>query len=295
MNKVKQENPITIEIDKVNFQLQEDHDFFWLKNLGHVFCVFDQQDSGNISFGVENNKQKFFIKYAGARPMDFSGNPKDAIQRLADAIPVYKKLEHPHLIKLIDHFTVENGYAAVFEWFHGVCLHSHWSFGGRAKYTNPMSPFYRFKNLEIEKRLVSLDTIFSFHAYVESQGFVAVDFYDGSILYDFKNNETKICDIDFYRKSPSINDIGEHFWGAKRSKSPEEFNLGATIDSITNVFNMGAIAFGLIGGETDHSFSKWEANNKLYEVAIKAVHENRDKRYSTIIEFYEEWKIALIK
>ena len=293
MNNTEQINPITFTIDKVTFQLQEDHNFLWLKNLGDVFCVFDQQDSGNIGFGLEKNNKRYFVKYAGAKPMDFSGNPKDAVDRLIKAISVYQKLEHPYLIKLVDHFSIETGYAAIFEWFEGECLHSHWSFGGRAKYTNPESPFYRFKNFEIEKRLDTLDIIFSFHAFVESQGFVAVDFYDGSILYDFKNNKTKICDIDFYRNSPTINDLGNNFWGANRSKSPEEYKLGSPIDSITNIFNLGAIAFGLLGGEMDHSFSKWEAGQKLYEVAIRAVEEDRDKRYSTVIEFYEAWKFAL--
>lgn len=286
-------NLVTVAIDKASFQLQENHNFLWLKNLGNVFCVFDQQDSGNISFGLENHNKKFFVKYAGAKPIDFSGDPKEAITRLEEAIPVYQKLEHPSVIKLIDHFYIENGYAAVFEWFEGECLHSHWSFGGRAKYTNPESPFYRFKHLEIQKRLDALDTIFSFHTHVESQGFVAVDFYDGSILYDFKNNKTKICDIDFYRKSPIVNDVGEDFWGAKRSKAPEEFILGDTVDSKTNVFTMGAIAFGLLGGEMDHSFSKWGANRELYEVAIKAVETDRDKRYKSIKEFYKAWKSAL--
>ncbi|WP_409274806.1 protein kinase domain-containing protein [Neobacillus sp. SCS-31] len=293
MANVEQENLITITIDKVSFQLQENHNFFWLKDLGDVFCVFDEQDSGNISFGLVKNNKKLFVKYAGAKPKDFSGNPKDAIDRLVKAIPIYKILEHPSLIKLIDYFSIENGYVAVFEWFEGECLHSHWSFGGKAKYTNPESPFYRFKNLDFKKRLDALDTIFAFHTYVESQGFVAVDFYDGSILYDFKNHKTKICDIDFYRKSPSNNDLGEHFWGSTRSKSPEEFNLGSPIDSKTNVFTMGAIAFGLLGGEMDHSFSKWEADKKLYEVAIKAVETERDNRYSTVKEFYEAWNIAL--
>ncbi|GAB2565175.1 serine/threonine-protein kinase [Gracilibacillus alcaliphilus] len=286
-------NVITIEIDKVSFQLQEEHDLLWLKNLGEVFCVFDQQDSGNISFGVEKNDKKFFVKYAGAKPMDFSGDPKEAVDRLIKAVPVYKALKHPNLISLIDHFSINNGYTAIFEWFDGECLHSHWSFGGMAKYTNPDSPFYRFKNLDIEKRLETLDTIFSFHTYAESQGFVAVDFYDGSILYDFKNHLTKICDIDFYRKSPSINDIGDQFWGAARSKSPEEFNLGSPIDSKTNVFTMGSIAFGLLGGEMVHSISKWEADKTLYEVAIKAVQKDRDQRYSTVKEFYEAWRAAL--
>jgi serine/threonine protein kinase, bacterial len=280
-------------LDKVNFQLQEEQDFDWLKQLGAVFCVFDQQDSGNISFGIEKDEQRYFVKYAGAKPIDFIGNPKDAIERLKNAVSVYQSLEHPHLIKLIDYFATENGYAVVFQWFEGECLHSHWTFGGVAKYTNPKSPFYRFKKLELEKRLKALDAIFSFHTYVESKKHVAVDFYDGSILYDFKNDETKICDIDFYRKSPSINDIGEDFWGSNRSKSPEEYELGSSIDSITNVFNLGAIVFGLLGGEMDRSFSKWDANYGLYEVAIKAVEENRNKRYSTVKEFYDTWESVL--
>src|SRR5699024_6424801 len=204
--------------------------------------------------------------------------------RLKNAVPVYQSLEHPYLIKLIDYFATENGYALIFQWFEGECLHSHWSFGGIAKYTNSKSPFYRFKKLELEKRLKALDAIFSFHTYVESKKHVAVDFYDGSILYDFKNDETKICDIDFYRKSPSINDIGSDFWGSKRAKSPEEYELGSSIDSITNVFNLGAIAFGLLGGEMNRSFSKWDANDGLYEVAIRAVEEDRNKRYSTVKE-----------
>lgn len=293
MENLQKTNLITMTIDKVDFQLQEEHNFDWLKQYGAVFCVFYQQDSGNISFGVEKGEQKYFVKYAGSKPIDFTGNPEDAIERLKKAVPVYQSLEHQHLIKLLDHFSTENGYAVLFEWFEGECLHSHWLFGGIAKYTNPNSPFYRFKKLEVEKRLKALDAIFSFHTYVESQRYVAVDFYDGSILYDFKNNETKICDIDFYRHSPSINDMGDDFWGSSRSKSPEEYDLWAPIDSITNVFNLGAIAFGLLGGEGDRSFSKWDANQGLYEVAIKAVEEDRNKRYSTVKEFYDAWKSVL--
>ncbi|WP_163976313.1 hypothetical protein [Paenibacillus alvei] len=109
-----------------------------------------------------------------------------------------------------------------------------------------------------------MEVIFSFHEHVEAQGYVAKDFYDGSILYDFTTIRTKICDIDFYRKSPAVNEIGEHFWGAARSKSPEEYELGAPIDSRTNVYNLGAIAFGLLGGERNHAFERWEAGQALY-------------------------------
>ncbi|MUT67441.1 serine/threonine protein kinase [Paenibacillus sp. NEAU-GSW1] len=290
------QQPVLIKLDSVEFKLQGQHDFSWLQSLGKVFCVFDQQDSGNICFGIEKGGKKLFVKYAGCKPMDFSGNPRDAILRLSTAIPLYTTLEHPYLIKLVDHFETENGYAAIFEWFNGECLHSHWLFVGEAfKHTHPDSPFYKYKQLTVERRLHSLDAIYEFHRYVESKGYIAVDFYDGSILYDFSQDITKICDIDFYREAPSVNDIGEKFWGARRSKSPEEFTLGAPIDSKTNVFTMGAIAFGLLGGEMDQSYSKWEANRSLYEVALRAISKEREKRYNNINEFKKAWDTAKIE
>ncbi|GIQ65093.1 serine/threonine protein kinase [Paenibacillus cisolokensis] len=283
--------PYTITIDNVMFQLQEAYSFDWLKSLGRVFTVFDRQDSGNIGFGVEKAGRKYFVKFAGCKPIDFEGDPQEAIDRLKQAIPLYHELSHPALIRLVSHFPVETGYAAVFEWFDGECLHAHWSFPPPAKYEHPDSPFYRYKRLPIEKRLTSLDAIFSFHVHVESKGYVAVDFYDGSILYDFSNYATRICDIDFYRKAPSVNDMGD-FWGSKRFKSPEEFTYGAPIDARTNVFTMGAIAFGMLGGELDRSFSKWEAGQALYDVAMRAVRPDRPLRYASVAEFKAAWDAA---
>jgi len=281
-----------IALGEVSFRLQEPHDFEWLAELGHVFCVFDQQDSGNICFGVEMDGKRLFVKYAGARPLDFSGNPEDAVRRLMEAMPVYAALKHPHLINLVNHFPVGKGYAAVFEWFDGECLHSHWSFPPPAKYDHPDSPFYRYKHLPVERRLESLDAILSFHLYVEAQGYVAVDFYDGSLLYDFMSDMTKICDIDFYRRGPSFNDIGKHFWGSARFKSPEEFTLGAPIDARTNVFALGAVIFGLLGGQTDRSYDKWDAGQPLYEVALRAASHERELRYASIAELKRAWDTA---
>lgn len=120
---------------------------------------------------------------------------------------------------------------------------------------------------------------------------MAVDFYDGSILYDFTNHETRICDIDYYQKKPFRNNMGR-LWGSSRFISPEEFKLGADIDSRTNVYNMGAIIFGLLGGELDRSFEKWEAGEKLYKVACKAINENKQERYQSVSDFYIAWSMA---
>jgi serine/threonine protein kinase, bacterial len=286
------EAAIKIEIDNVTFHLKENMNFDWLNALGEVFCVFDQQDSGNLCFGVEKEGKKQFIKYAGAKTAEYTGKPQEAVLRLKNAAILYEELDHPNLIQFIDHFEVENGYAIIFEWFEGECLHSHWSFPPPAKYTNPDSPFYRYKQLPISDRVESMDRLLDFHRYIERNNYVAVDFYDGSILYDFKRHITKICDIDLYEKKPFTNTMGR-LWGSSRFMSPEEFQLGATIDERTNVFNMGAIAFGLLGGELDHSYSKWEAGKNLYEVVAKAVEKNRDQRYPSVEEFYTAWSKAI--
>ncbi|WP_238378856.1 protein kinase domain-containing protein [Halalkalibacillus sediminis] len=272
----------------MSFKLKEPHDFSWLKDLGEVVNVFDQQDSGNICFVVESQFRRLFIKYAGARTVQYGGVPEDAIQRLKEAVTVYESLKHPHLTELLDHFETASGYVLVFEWFDGENLHPHWRFPPPHKYTHPESPYYKFKQLTVGRRLKTLTNIFEFHVHVEREGYVAIDFYDGSIMYDFQMNLAKICDIDLYRKKPYTNTIGR-MWGSKRFMSPEEFEKGALIDTKTNVYNMGAIAFSLLGGELDRTIDKWEANIELYDVVKKATNPNREKRYPTIEAFYHDW------
>ncbi|GAF11121.1 pkinase [Bacillus sp. JCM 19046] len=280
-----------IQLGKVTFELKEPHQFDWLTPMGEVFTVFDQQDSGNLSFGVERDGVKTFVKYAGAKPTEFTGKPEKAVAQLKQAALIYEELQHPNLIRMLDHFETEQGYVLVFEWFDGECLHSHWSYPPPLKYTHPKSPTYRYKQLPIEQRLTSFDAIVEFYQHVERKNYVAVDFYDGSILYDFLNDRTRICDIDYFQKKPFFNSIGR-LWGSSRFMAPEEFELGAEIDGRTNVYNLGATAFALLGGETDRSFSKWAAGEALYQVAMRAVQAERMERYGLIAEFQMAWKEA---
>lgn len=265
----------------------------FLGELGKLFCVFDEQDSGNISFGLDSGTEQLFVKYAGAKTIDYSGKTEDAVCRLQQAMPVYEALRHPHLVELREHFAVADGYVAVFAWFPGECLHAHWAFTPQEKYCHPASPSYRYKQLPIGCRLESLDSIFAFHAFVAAQGYVAIDFYDGSVLYDFAQHRTKICDIDVYAKRPYYNTMGR-LWGSSRFMSPEEYELGAVIDEVTTVFTLGATALAFLGGETDHAFEKWDGNMALFEVAQKAVNPERRERYTSIAAFRAAWDAARV-
>jgi len=139
-------------------------------------------------------------------------------------------------------------------------------------------------------KLDVFDDILSFHAHVIDKGYVAIDFYDGSIMYDFSANKTLICDIDFYSKAPYINNMGR-MWGSSRFMSPEEFELGAVIDEITNVYLMGATAFALFA-DYERTPEKWQLSKELYNVALKAVSNERSQRQQSIRQFIEEWNKA---
>jgi aminoglycoside phosphotransferase (APT) family kinase protein len=268
-------------IDNIPYKLKTPFDISFINGYGKVFKVFDDQDSGNICFGVQNGDNRYFVKFAGAPTEQYSGTPEDAIARLKETVPVYQDLTHLNLIKLLKAEETGGGFALVFEWSDGECM-------GRQY---PLSRC-KFMKIPLETKLRVFDDILSFHAYVHEQGYVAVDFYDGSIMYDFTKGRTVICDIDFYVKKPYINQMGR-MWGSSRFMSPEEFELGAEIDEITNVYLMGATAFALFA-DNDRSPERWPLSQALYNVVKRAVNDERGRRQQSIRQLQEEWKALKI-
>lgn len=145
--------------------------------------------------------------------------------------------------------------------------------------------------LPVDAKLTVFRDILNFFEYIASQNYVAIDFYDESIMYDFENGKTTICDIDFFRKQPCSNDMGR-MWGSSRFQAPEEFQLGAVIDEITNVYTVGATAFALFG-EYNRTRDKWQLSDKLFEVVTKAVSDNRAERQQSIRQLREVWEAAI--
>ena len=268
-------------IDGITYRMKAPFDMSFLHKFGSVFKVFDDQDSGNICFGVGDGANRYFIKFAGTETAEYSGTTKNAIERLRASVPVYQALRHKNLIKLISAEDINEGVAVIFEWTDALCIHR--QYGSRLK----------FMSLPVETRMNVFNDILAFHLHVVKLGYVAIDFYDGSIMYDFEKSETIICDIDFYKKQPIINEMGR-MWGSSRFMSPEEFVAGSAIDEITNVFLMGATAFAFLGGELDRSISKWVGDKRLYPIALKAVSENREDRFPSLAEFASAWKEAAI-
>lgn len=299
---------VNYKIDSVKFSLNEKYDFSWLQAMGKVFAVFDQNDSGNISFGVDSGKEKYFVKVAGLNTTESVQSKENAIATLKKAMLVYEEIRYEKVIKLIRHYSLDSLYVAVFEWVEGECLFDHWNFEKYELNPQIIPPAKRFKQLTVSKRIELANIVFSFLEIVSEKGYVAVDFYDGSIMYDFHNDAIKICDIDLFRKKPTFNDVGMNYWGTKRVKAPEEYQYGAVIDEKTNVYTLGAILFNsFFGNYTDaemkqiyekNSFlpcpiESWELGRECYEVVLKAVSKDKSERYTSIRDFHMAWNMAL--
>ena len=115
MDQERNEN-VTMELDGVSFTLREEEDFSWLRPYGKVFYVQDQLTSGNLCFGVDGPYGKLFIKYAGARTINYSGRREDAVYTLQKAMPLYEMFAHEALTCLRAHGAAGNGYAAIYTW-----------------------------------------------------------------------------------------------------------------------------------------------------------------------------------
>ena len=215
-------------------------------------------------------------------------------------------LEHSNLIKIIEHYEYNGFYVAIFEWTDGECLFDHWNFEKYERNPQIKSPKEKFKELPITTKLNAIDILFNFLQNVNEKGYVAVDFYDGSIMYDFSTDTISICDIDFFRKTPVVNDIGTDWFGTKRLKAPEEYIKNSIIDEQTNIFTLGALIFEFFGNFSDEdieqryiqsrfvpcTFSNWQLSMESYQVVIKAVEFDKNERWKTFSEFLKEWKNA---
>ena len=278
-------------LDDIEFRLKESYDFTWLKRYGTAFWAVDKTGSGCVCIGMQDGGKKYFCKIAGVNTLEADVSPEESVQILKQAVSIYRDLEHPNLIKLVEDFDYKKFYVAVFEWADGECLFDHWNFEKYQSNPSLKSPKQRFLELPIHKKMKCVDVLFSFLQNVNERGYVAVDFYDGSIMYDFENDVTTICDIDFFKKAPVVNDLGEDWFGTKRLKAPEEYAKESEIDERTNVFTLGALLFEFFGTFSEEEIGRrymencfrpcditeWQLDEESYQVTKGSQPEERFK------------------
>ena len=141
---------------------------------------------------MEKACKRYFLKITGVNTIEADVTPEESVKILKDAVPVYYDLEHPALIKIVEAYAYKKFYIAVFEWADGECMFDHWNFEKYKTDSTIKSPKEKFKELPPGKKIIVTDVLFSFLDNVNKKGYVAVGFYDGSIMYNFKTDHTAL-------------------------------------------------------------------------------------------------------
>jgi serine/threonine protein kinase len=268
---------------KIQMIAQSPGDF--LRSTGQVFAVFDErtQDSGNISYGVLADGRRFFVKTAGMPDNSKAHlSHEQRVALLRNAVSFRKQVNHHSLPILFNVIESPDGPMLIYEWVPGELLGVE-----RSRRADPASPFQRFRALPLFDLLSGLNVVFDFHRSAAELGWVAVDFYDGAMIYDFATQSMRLIDLDNYRDRPFTNEMGRMF-GSTRFMAPEEFELGAIIDEVTTVFTMGRVISVFLSDGT-LEIAPFRGDRSLYEVMIRACQPKCKERFPSMKAFHAAW------
>lgn len=239
----------------------------YLRTIGEVFRGFRKQDSGCFAFGVQlPGGARWFVKEA----------TNERAQRSLDrAWAFHRVVRHPVIVPQLHRFAVGGGRtAAVMPWHEGENLYTG---------TNRS----RFRALPVPRILRALDRVLDAHLAVEAAGQVAVDFYDGALLYDFEGDELHLIDLDEYRPGPFVL-AEDRLPGSRRFMAPEEYRRGAVIDIRTTVHVLGRTARLLLdAGGNEDAFRGTAAQLAVIERATRA---EPGERFGGVRELVDEWR-----
>ena len=209
----------------------------FLDSVGRIFAHIDQQDSGNVSFGVVVAGNRYFVKTAG----DPAGTAGDRsahgrrIARLENAERLARSMSHPLLTQFVGSTESAWGRMLAYQWADGENLYA------PRHLRTPDSAGQQFRSLPLAERVAAVRRIIDLHAALADHGWVAGDFYDGCLIYDFEAGTLRVCDLDHYHPGPYRNTAGR-MPGSTRFMAPEEFEKGRVIDERTTVFTLGRTA-----------------------------------------------------
>lgn len=246
---------------------------------GEVFVRFDRQGSGNVSYGVCSGGTRLFVKSAGDRA-DTVLDRDVRVALLRNAIELAHSCAHSLLVPLRRVIESPYGPLLVYDWFEGELV------GVASEHRgDPTSAFQRFRAMPALARC--LDAIIDLHVALADAGWIANDFYDGSLMYDFATGELRAIDLDSYHRGPFRNETGRLF-GSSRFMAPEELERGALIDERTTVFNMGRAAFVFLG-EAD----AFRGSPAELAAACTACHPEPAQRFKSLRAFRDAWCVGI--
>jgi serine/threonine-protein kinase len=270
--------------------MTEDPDVYLAQDAG-VIATFDHhtQDSGNVSWVVEFEGQRVFVKTAGADAPPPPGAPVPYFDHggrvglLHNAVELARSVRHPALPRLLNVVESPWGPVLVYEAAPGELVGAH-----RVQRANPDSAYRRFAGLPTDRLFGVFDELIDVHAALADRGWVAGDLYDGCMIVEFGTGRLSVVDLDGYRRGPSTNDMGRMF-GSSRFMAPEEFELGALIDQRTTVFTLGRLVWHFATRLTERP-EDFCGPPALADLVQQATRPSRDERPDSVSAFAGAWR-----
>lgn len=234
---------------------------------GSAFARFDQQDSGCVSYGINVAGLRWFVKTA---------TTADAEASLENALRVHKVCQHPSIVSPARCFRTPT-LTLVYPWRDGTVL-NHATTAGSDR-----SALERFRQLPADSIEAAITVVLDAHRQVARCGMVAVDFYDGCMLYDFDRNEMLLIDLDQYRPGPFVLDA-DRLPGSTSYMAPEEFVRGAVIDERTTVFGLGRMIQHLLTSDDE-----WRGTAQQRSIVDAATDHKPEHRHATVSSLLDTW------
>ena len=265
----------------IPFEAKEAVDLRWLEPYGRVLRVWDGLTSGNLVFCVDGPYGRLKVKYAGARTMNYASQPIVAVRHLEQAMQVYS-FRHEAFPELLSCGYVNGGegFAAIFRWIDGLCLHP---------YPYDPSGKLQLSRQSLQTRMRMADTLMELHVCLAERGYAASNFHDGNLIYNHDCGMLSLCSADSYLQMPAVNDKGR-MHGSARFMAPEEHLSGERIDEKTTVYNLGVMLFELFGDMDRRDPDSWIAGRATFEAAARAADPRREKRYVTVAAMLSDWR-----
>jgi serine/threonine protein kinase, bacterial len=246
------------------------------------------QHSGNVSWLVESEGQRLFVKTAGATQPPAAGAPvpyldhPGRVRLLRNAIDLARSCDHRALPALLNVIESPAGPALVYEAATGELVGVPSEERG-----DPASPYQRFGHLPAAILLGLFDTLIDLHVALAAEGWVAGDLYDGCLIVDFQAPDLRVIDLDSYRQGVTTNEMGRMF-GSTRFMAPEELELGAQLDERTTVFTLGRIIWHFATRLTEDR-AEFCGSEGLAEELERACQPSPTDRHASVTDFANSW------
>lgn len=255
-----------------------------LEDTGTLHRVFDQQDSGCISYAWSDLEGTWLIKVA---------QTEEAQTGLRRAWRLHQEVSHSALVAPVRRIEASHDApfgALVFPFVSGELLYDYTRWSSHERQHHPDSPHLRFRQLPTHIILQAYDAILDAHVAIERAGWVATDLYDGCLLYDFEQDSMRLIDLDEYRPGPFVVE-GARLPGSRRFMAPEEFCQGARIDARTNVFTLAKMALVLLTLTDD----VWSHGDDALHVLERATQTEPQARFASVEAFVSAWRVHASK